>query len=134
MLTLQRSSTAFDLQKGAEVSADVYEQNDGGLVIYLSFISVSEKPLTAVTIRHKDPTDFFTSVPALTNSSANDISSAALYEYEDLYALIVWFNISKSTLSKRLSYIPGLTFSRIKAEKIREYGKLISDSPLELFI
>lgn len=120
----------------ASVSVEVYEQSDDGLVIYLS---AADKPKpapnpTLIGFCAKTPSFFFDNSSYILEALRDRIISSELYEINGGYALILGLNCTKSTAQRRLSGLPANITNRIKAEKIREYGNLLSDSPFSLFI
>lgn len=118
------------------VSVEVYEQSDAGLVIYLSAAG-KPKPASApvlIGFCAKNPSFFFDNAPYILESLRDKINTSELYEINGGYALILGLDCTKSTAQRRLSRLPANVTNRIKAEKIREYGNLLSDSPFNLFI
>lgn len=63
-------------------------------------------------------------------SYADRIQGCELYSYMDRYYLIVNFRYARSTISSKKE-LRRCTFSTIFAAKIKEYGKKLSDTPLE---
>lgn len=133
-LAILRESGLFRCSSDS-LSVEVYEQSDNGLVIYLS----SDRPKpeatsTLIGFYSKTPAFFFENAKFIQESVGDKIISSRLYEINGGYGLMLELDCTKSTARRRLSKLPPNITNRIKAEKIREYGNLLSDSPFNLFI
>lgn len=117
----------------SSITVEVYGQQNKSLIILISSHSKEKPPLNMIAAVHTDPADFFDTLPKIMSLLDNKISGGELYAYNDAYALVLLTEASLTFCRKKLSKLRCISFDRIKNAKIREYGKLISDSPLDLF-
>lgn len=117
----------------SSITVEVYEQQNKSLIIVISS-NTSQKPVfTVISAVHTDPADFFDTLPVILSALENKINGGELYLLDETYALVILTEASMTFCRKKLSKLPCISFERIKNAKIREYGKLLSDSPFDLF-
>lgn len=133
-LAVLQETGLFDAS-AESVSVEVYEQNDAGLVVYISSVKKAKTNISPVLIGFlsESPLFFFKNAPEIYEALNDKIISSELYKINNNYALIISVNCTKATAQKKLSKVPPNINNPIKAAKIREYGKLLSDSPFSLF-
>ncbi len=120
------------------ISVEVYEQKDKSLIIYISTDKNTNH--TDLSIKNcfgivsNNPVSFFECCKDIKKKLNDNISSAEIYEFSNKYILIIYVTCNKLTALKILEKMPNKISSITKISKIKEYGKLISDSPFKLFI
>lgn len=134
-LTILKETGVITLDSSS-ISVEVYEQEDKSLIIYISSQNArnTSDKIIQLTLFENFPQNFFDKIPPIINSVGEKISASELFWYNEKYFLIIKLKCSKTFLRKNLPKASGMISNPIKTEKIREYGKLLSDSPIELFI
>ncbi len=99
-----------------KIVAEIFEQGDGSLIIYLSGIEFNAAQTQQCSVLFcKTPNDVISSL-----SQISIIFNCSLYRLSNGYALV------------SNEKIEGWNSSSIAAAKIKEYGRLLSDTPKAL--
>lgn len=122
--------------KTTSISVEVFEQENSSLIIYImgKTAKAKDKEPTDLCFSAQKPYTLFQIVPEATKALEGKIISSELYEYSSHYMLIISVTCTKKTAQKRLGENPADITNPVTIAKIREYGKLLSDSPFNLFI
>lgn len=117
-LAVLRENSSAAAFGSSSVSVEVYQQEDEGLVIFMS------RNIITAAVVSTDGESLLQRARTIFQRYSVQIEYSKLYRYCDHFCLIFAFN-ADSTLKLPKKIITD----SITIEKIREYGKLLSDSP-----
>ncbi len=129
--------TGYSPDEKTRLSVKVFQQEDDGVVMYFIWGGkrISPTIYSVVSVVSDRPTEFFSIVPKVVQALGNKLVSAELYSIEGGYAVVFQMCCHGELLKEKLPDLKEkLVMGRIKNEKIREYGNLLSASPIDLFV
>lgn len=120
-----------------KISVEVFEQENSDMIIYVSASHSSEnnsETAEQFVVTTDSPKQLFELADQLRQYYPQKVSEAKLYAYHDNYALIFKSSLSNQQLQKTAKTDKKLIYSGVKAEKIKEYGTLLCNTPFEKLI
>lgn len=120
-----------------KISVEVFEQENDDMIIYVSAShsnNISSDTVTQFVLTADCAEQLLDFTKQLRQYYPQKISEANLYSYHDKYALAFNSLLSKNQLCQTLKTDQTQIHSGLKAEKIKEYGTLMCNTPFEKLI
>lgn len=114
---------------GAEFDCKVSEVFDGA-VTEISAVFPRTEESTCALFAFKDDKELTGFCNALSPSVLKKLRSCALYKHGSVYCLVAEFDLSKASILAH-PHLQGAVFDEVQIEKTREYGKLLSHTPIK---